>query len=128
MQKFYSCNLYFWNSTSVVTCESIQLISAKDIVRMQSDAMRQQIDQSISGAEGMANNITKSAIVDFSAVLPSLEEQQKIASTIKVETHKFLLLIEKATKQLNLLDERKSSLISAAVTGKIDVRNWQPRT
>ena len=95
---------------------------------MQSDAMRQQIVQSISGAEGMANNITKSAIVDFSAVLPSLEEQQKIASTIKVETHKFLLLIEKATKQLNLLDQRKSSLISAAVTGKIDVRNWQPRT
>jgi len=26
----------------------------------------------------------------------------------------------------NLLLERRSALISAAVTGKIDVRNWQP--
>jgi hypothetical protein len=27
---------------------------------------------------------------------------------------------------LNLLEERRSALISAAVTGKIDVRGWQP--
>ncbi|MFV0278403.1 MAG: restriction endonuclease subunit S [Parahaliea sp.] len=27
---------------------------------------------------------------------------------------------------IDLLQERRSALISAAVTGKIDVRNWQP--
>lgn len=29
-------------------------------------------------------------------------------------------------QQISLLKERRSALISAAVTGKIDVRNWQP--
>ena len=91
---------------------------------MQSDAMREQIVQSISGAEGMANNITKSAIVDFAAVLPPMKEQNEIAVKIKIETGRFSKLIEKASEQLLLLTERKSSLISAAVTGKIDVRHW----
>ena len=27
---------------------------------------------------------------------------------------------------INILQERRSALISAAVTGKIDVRGWQP--
>jgi len=33
-----------------------------------------------------------------------------------------------AESQINLLQERRTALISAAVTGKIDVRNWQPPT
>ena len=36
------------------------------------------------------------------------------------------LLIEEAAAGVVLLNERRSALISAAVTGKIDVRGWQP--
>jgi type I restriction enzyme S subunit len=35
-------------------------------------------------------------------------------------------LIGFAETQIALLSERRTALISAAVTGKIDVRNWQP--
>jgi type I restriction enzyme S subunit len=35
-------------------------------------------------------------------------------------------LIERAKLQITLLQERRTALISAAVTGKIDVRHWQP--
>ena len=35
-------------------------------------------------------------------------------------------LIEVAQETLDLSQERRSALISAAVTGKIDVRGWQP--
>lgn len=35
-------------------------------------------------------------------------------------------LVVVAQKQIELLQERRSALISAAVTGKIDVRDWQP--
>ena len=33
-------------------------------------------------------------------------------------------LINKQRYQIELLKERRTALISAAVTGKIDVRNW----
>jgi type I restriction enzyme S subunit len=35
-------------------------------------------------------------------------------------------LERKSDHAIQLLQERQSALISAAVTGKIDVRNWQP--
>ena len=34
-------------------------------------------------------------------------------------------MIEKAQSMIQLMQERRTALISAAVTGKIDVRNWQ---
>ncbi len=33
--------------------------------------------------------------------------------------------MEKAKQAIQLMQERRTALISAAVTGKIDVRNWQ---
>jgi type I restriction enzyme S subunit len=38
----------------------------------------------------------------------------------------FNTLVLKCSNQIELLRERKTALISAAVTGKIDVRDWQP--
>ena len=34
-------------------------------------------------------------------------------------------LIAKSQSAIQLMQERRTALISAAVTGKIDVRNWQ---
>jgi type I restriction enzyme S subunit len=36
-------------------------------------------------------------------------------------------LIDKATKSLKKLKSYRQSIISEAVTGKIDVRDWQPK-
>ena len=36
-----------------------------------------------------------------------------------------ILATDSADQQIKLLHERRSALISAAVTGKIDVRDWQ---
>ena len=41
---------------------------------------------------------------------------------IESERHQ---LIQLGLKQIKILQERRTALISAAVTGKIDVRNWQ---
>ena len=54
--------------------------------------------------------------------LPSLQEQEKIANYIDDKTSKIDILITKATKAIKLLKERRTALISAVVTGKIDVR------
>jgi len=53
---------------------------------------------------------------------PSLEEQKQISDYLNSETSKIDALIEKINKQVKLLRELKTSLISHVVTGKVDVR------
>ena len=61
-------------------------------------------------------------------VKPPQAEQNEICSFIDQQYTRFDELIEKAEQAIELLQERRTALISAAVTGKIDVRNWQPPT
>ena len=58
--------------------------------------------------------------------VPPLSEQQEIAAYITRETAKFDNLTAEAQRAINLLQERRTALISAAVTGQIDVRNKSP--
>ena len=55
-----------------------------------------------------------------------LEEQKQIAAFLDKETTKIDTLIEKCETAIELLKERRTALISAAVTGKIDVRGVAP--
>lgn len=54
--------------------------------------------------------------------LPSLFEQQAICDSLRVETARIDRLIEKIGEGIKRLKEYRTALISAAVTGKIDVR------
>lgn len=92
---------------------------------MQSSYMRSKIKVEISGAEGMANNITKSSINSFRFALPPFEEQVSIAQAIEKKVLALDRLIQRSVFGIDLLQERRTALISAAVTGKIDVRDWQ---
>jgi type I restriction enzyme S subunit len=56
------------------------------------------------------------------AVFPPLQEQQNIATYLDGKTSEIDSLITKSTKAIELLKEKRTALISAAVTGKIDVR------
>ena len=58
--------------------------------------------------------------------LPPLQEQKLITEFLDKQTAAIDTLIQEAAGGVALLQERRSALISAAVTGKIDVRNWQP--
>ena len=55
---------------------------------------------------------------------PPLEEQTEIRQFIRHQSTKYQELIDDAELQVALLQERRTALISAAVTGKIDVREW----
>ena len=67
------------------------------------------------------------AIGNLRIPAPIIEEQNQIADYLLIESGKWESLIEAATQSINLLQERRSALISAAVTGQIDVRNYQPK-
>jgi len=60
---------------------------------------------------------------DFVVAVPPLAEQRAIAAFLDRECSKIDTLITEAERAIALLKERRSALISAAVTGKIDVRN-----
>jgi type I restriction enzyme S subunit len=52
----------------------------------------------------------------------SIKEQEAIVEFIDNHTDKIDNLIEKAKRSIELAKEHRTALISAAVTGKIDVR------
>lgn len=56
------------------------------------------------------------------APLPPLEEQLQICDFLKDRLKEFNTLTAEAQRAIDLLQERRTALISAAVTGKIDVR------
>jgi len=58
---------------------------------------------------------------------PPLEEQVQIAAFVKAEAAKFDALTAEAKRAVDLLQERRTALISAAVTGQIDVRSYAER-
>lgn len=64
------------------------------------------------------------SIGELQIPLPSLEEQHKILEFISHETACLDALTAEATRAIDLLKERRTALISAAVTGKIDVRKF----
>lgn len=56
--------------------------------------------------------------------VPPILEQQQIIDKINEQMKTFDNLVLKARKAIQLIQERRTALISAAVTGKIDVRDW----
>lgn len=70
-------------------------------------------------------NISQSLIRNTSVPCPPLAEQNVIASILGKVSEEIDALISEAEQGIILLRERRSALISAAVTGKIDVRNFR---
>ncbi|MBF4167040.1 restriction endonuclease subunit S [Enterobacter hormaechei] len=56
--------------------------------------------------------------------VPPISEQEAILDYIKIISDKYDYLIRSADTAIRLMQERRTALISAAVTGKIDVRDW----
>ncbi|MFZ3465014.1 restriction endonuclease subunit S [Vibrio harveyi] len=59
--------------------------------------------------------------------LPNLEEQNLISHFLQRKLKKLDEVSDKALISIDLMKERKTALVSAAVTGKIDLRDWQPQ-
>ncbi len=87
---------------------------------LNSNVVLQQVDLSTGGSTSPHINI--SDIVNFDIPRPPQDEQQQISDFIDERTGAFDELIVTAEGVVALLQERRSALIAAAVTGKIDVR------
>ncbi|MEK2046744.1 restriction endonuclease subunit S [Vibrio parahaemolyticus] len=92
--------------------------------RLQEDVFMNIAISAMTGAGGL-KRVPADIMMNFKLALPPLEEQLEISKTLKDKLAIFDELSVKAVETIELMKERKTALISAAVTGKIDVRDWQ---
>jgi len=70
------------------------------------------------------NQLTTSMLNNMEIPLPPACEQEKIVAFLHDNKRQIDQLIEKTQQSIDLLKEKRAALITAAVTGKIDVRDW----
>lgn len=87
---------------------------------LDSQSFRKQIRLAVKGVKVFS--ITQAILKNCITWIPPIEEQQEIANYLDDKTNKIDTLIEKSKQSIKLLKEKRTALISAAVTGKIDVR------
>jgi type I restriction enzyme S subunit len=75
------------------------------------------------GKLGTQLNLNTDTIGDIKIPIPDAKEQTKIVTYLNQETDKNDNLIESIKNSIKYLQEYRSTLISATVTGKIDVRH-----
>ena len=83
---------------------------------------RSQIELAATGASSSMLNIGQAVVLELPLPLPSPDEQTEILDWLESELGKIDGLTAGAQAATAILQERRAALISAAVTGKIDVR------
>jgi type I restriction enzyme S subunit len=78
-------------------------------------------------AGGGQGNLNVKNVERYRIPLPPIEEQKLIIAYLDNYRLEMDNLISKYQKQIDLMQEYRTSLISQAVTGKIDVREWVPK-
>ena len=89
------------------------------------ELVREQIELQASGASHSMQNISQDVIKELPCFLLPNEEAHELLKSINEKMKVFDSLVMKAQQAIQLMQERRTALISAAVTGKIDVRGWQ---
>jgi len=69
--------------------------------------------------------LQKTVLSDIPIAVPPASEQECILNGVSKKKLVFARIESRAQSLILTLQERRTALISAAVTGKIDVRNWQ---
>jgi type I restriction enzyme S subunit len=117
-----SCNEVGFNCHALIIVASLKdLLSGAYLSSvLQSDYGRQKLESIQTG--GMHPHLNCGNVKFVEIPLPPLAEQTAIIEFLKTETAKFDTLTAEAQRAIDLLQERRTALISAAVTGQIDVR------
>jgi type I restriction enzyme, S subunit len=104
-QNIHPRYLYYWLCSSRIQKE-VELLQANTAVPM----------------------ISQYQLANFPVLLPDLREQISIFKKLDESFSKFDHLRNECLNSISLLKSYRQSLISEAVTGKIDVRDWQVPT
>lgn len=90
-----------------------------------SDSYRKLISSKASGTSPSMKNITKDDLLNTEIGLPTMKEQISIVSFLNNKTETIKAILDKTSTSIEKLKLYRQSIISEAVTGKIDVRDWE---
>ena len=79
------------------------------------------------GAKSTVDSLRRPMFTGFPVCIPPKDEQGALLEYVEIEEEKIGKLIATSEQAVSLLQERRSALISAAVTGQIDVRGLFPQ-
>lgn len=88
---------------------------------MASRRVRDLIEMDATGASSSMLNISRNEILNLPMEVPEIAEQRRILDQVERETAKIDILITKTQRHIDLVKERRSTLVTAAVTGQIDI-------
>jgi type I restriction enzyme S subunit len=86
-----------------------------------SPVVRYQLERDATGASGSMQNIGQDTLRSLLVALPAMPEQVAIVAELDTRLAKSDELVEKTNVSIDLLREYRAALISAAVTGQIDI-------
>lgn len=88
-------------------------------------SLREQIGHYVSGAEGLAKNIGSGSLKEIWLPVPPQEEQPALVNQLQTARTQYAVITEHLEAHIDRLREYRSSLISAAVTGQLDLRTFK---
>jgi type I restriction enzyme S subunit len=100
------------------------IIPSFAVLLLRSAGARSQIELGASGASSSMQNISQDVLRELVVAIPPLEEQAEIVAKAQETRNAGNLLVHHIEEHVTLLREYRSSLISAAVTGQIDINNF----
>ena len=115
---------------SFVVASSLIIIRPnRDVVRpsylnflLQSCAVKEQVESFVKGAA--LRRLSIQNLLKVFGAFPDVYEQDAISRYLGAVLANYSELESKAREAISLMQERRTALISAAVTGKIDLRGW----
>ncbi len=99
-----------------------ELIATFLVYFLGSRLSRYQLERDVQGASGLALNIGQETVKELVIPLPPIGQQQDVAQFLDEELRTMDRLRSAVDRSIEMLHEFRTALISAAVTGKIDVR------
>ena len=109
----------FRGKSNVLDCSYLKLF-------IQSTEFQQGLMTFATGST--ASGIKSDRLSYLKQFVPPLTEQTQIVEAVKEHSKKYEKLIEVASQAIEHMQERRTALVSAAVTGKIDLRGWAALT
>jgi type I restriction enzyme S subunit len=120
-------NVAFYSNEKIILGKSAAYINCLEelepsflLYYLQSNQLHHYFDLEVTGTTIF--NLSLNSIRQMKVCIPSKSEQLEIVKYCADRQIRFNALIAKAEQAIGLMKERRTALISAAVTGKIDVR------
>jgi type I restriction enzyme S subunit len=94
---------------------------------LQCGHVRYQIEREATGASGSMQNVGQDTIRNIRCAIPEVQEQLEIARWASQQSDTFKRATSELQESIGLLREYRSTLITAAVTGQLDIRKHEKK-